>query len=151
MITPLLGLLNDSTRACRQRIPMRYFFLWILSALLVSGCAVTPSQTTELQKYLGEPCYELITKPGVANYKYHATHFFPLVHSYFALASDGKDRQVCSFSTTTEGLGRDNHNKIVALSRCESLRSQYGIQSPCRIFAKNYEIVYDKTSSFGME
>jgi hypothetical protein len=130
---------------------MRRTYLSILFTVLISGCAVTPSQTAELQKYLGDQCYELITMPGVANYKYHATHFFPGVHAYFALASDGKDRQVCSFSTISEGLGLDNHNKIVAISRCENLRASYGIQSPCKIFARNYQIVYDKTSSFSME
>ena len=130
---------------------MRRIFLCFFTILFFSGCAVTPTQTTELQKYLGDSCYELITRPGVANYKYHATHFFPLVHSYFALASDGKNKQVCSFATSTEALGRDNSNRIVALSRCDDLRTRYGIQSPCRIFARNYEIVYDKASTHGME
>ena len=132
---------------------MQRIYLSIFLALLVSGCAVTPTptQTIELQKYLGDSCYELITRPGIANYNFHATHPFPLVHAYFALASDSKDKQVCSFTTTTMALGRENNNRVAALGSCNELRTRYGIQAPCKIFARNYEIVYDKASTHGME
>ena len=128
------------------------FFTLITLSVFVSSCAITPDQDVKLKKYLKAECYELITRPGVANYKYHATHAFPLVFAYFALASDDDTgKQVCAFVTVSEAMGKEHTSKVVALARCDAMRVAHGVKSPCKIFARNYDIVYDKENAYEME
>jgi hypothetical protein len=123
--------------------------LILISIVLLSACAKPPLSEAKLKGYLSAECYDAMTKPGVANYRYHATHV--IAYGYFALASDGKDKQACGWVTSGEALGREQTSKVVALARCEEERRRRGIAASCRIFAKNFDIVYDQETNHEME
>ena len=116
--------------------------------LFLTACSTPESAMPKLKEYLGYQCFEMMTKPGLNGYQYISQH--PAGRGVFALAI-GNGYQVCAFSTTREGIRDWNDLEVLALGRCEDARKAAGINSTCKVFARGFDIVWDKKKTHGME
>ena len=74
----------------------------------------------------------------------------------FVVATDNKTFS-CEYATSaTEGRVGDtvyqgHRIEAIALQRCEKSKQKNGVDAPCRVFARRYEIVWRKTIERGLE
>ena len=80
-----------------------------------------------------------MTASGVLDYQY--TVQSPMGKGIFALAKEG-DNQVCAISTVRDGTSDWKKLEQLAVARCEEQRKYSGISSSCKVFARNFEIVW---------
>ena len=109
-----------------------------LAVFALSGCAAPQTVLPVLDRFLSPPCKKLMTSEVHLQYGQNANNLFS--KAVFAVATEG-DKQVCSWSTdSTAGVWETLDS--AALGRCNVLRPQYGISSPCGIFAHNWDILW---------
>lgn len=96
------------------------------------------------------PCYDLFTANGMWDYQWDCNDLS--AKCIFALAKDNNGKQACAFIRHTE---LQNNSMIVldgatqtqleagAVARCENFRRQNNVDSACKVFAKNNEIVWE--------
>jgi hypothetical protein len=89
-----------------------------------------------------------MTSTGVFDYQY--TVQSPLGRGVFAIAFDGKN-QACGTSTVRDSERDWGRLEVIALSRCENQRKISNIGAPCKIFARDFEIVWDERKKYGLE
>lgn len=110
-----------------------------LAVILLNGCSTPPSAVSEIQKVLGGRCKEIMTGPGILNYQY--TVQSPAGRGVFALAKEGS-AQVCGFATVRDNIYEWERLERLAISRCEEQRRYSKISLSCRVYARNFDIVW---------
>ena len=81
-------------------------------------------------------------------YSHLAGH--PVAGAVFAVAGD-KTKQVCTWASTRDSGNNYRTMEFMALGKCETLRASAGVAAPCKIFAKNFDIVLDEKKKHEME
>lgn len=117
---------------------------------LLSGCA-SPDKgaLAGYEKYLSPPCYALITDTSFSSYQSSASH--PLGRAVFAIANEG-NKQVCAYSSTRADLVRNwDTLDVLALGKCEKERIAAGMTSTCKVFSRNFEVIWGEKKNYGME
>ena len=123
----------------------------ILIIFIVSGCAAPGQVKNQAKNIMGDgPCYNLFTANGMWDYQWDCNDLS--ARCIFALAKDNNGKQACAFMRHTE---LQNNSMIVldgatqtqlesgAVARCENFRKQNNVDSACKVFAKNNEIVWE--------
>ena len=124
------------------------FLLAILAPTFVLlGCTTPDTLKPKLHQYLSQQCFDLFTDSALG-YSHLAGH--PVAGATFAIAGD-KNKQVCAWASTRDSGNSYRTMEFMALSKCEDLRVRSGITAPCKIFAKNFDIVIDEKKTHGME
>jgi hypothetical protein len=111
-----------------------------LAVFALSGCAAPQTVLPALGSYLSPQCKALMTSEALGQYGHMANS--PFGKAVFAVATEG-DKQVCGLSDSVrdDAIFWENLDSA-ALGRCNVLRPQYGISSPCGIFAHNWDILW---------
>ena len=120
------------------KVYARHVALCIFMAI-ASGCSTPPTAIPKISSLLSESCRRLMTSSGIMDYQY--TVQSPVGKGVFALAKEG-DSQVCATSTVRDGISEWTGLEQLAISRCEDQRRNTGISTPCKIFARNFEVVW---------
>jgi hypothetical protein len=133
-----------------QKFYLRRVFFIVVSATILSliACSTPPVATPKIHQFLIGQCKALITDPSIAAYQY--TVQSPMGRGVFALAIDGH-RQVCGQANVRDGTNDWARLEVLALARCNDMRANYKINTPCKVFAKNFEIVWDEKRRYGLE
>jgi hypothetical protein len=129
-------------------ILMKQFFLIISTVAFITGCSTPPQAIPKIEKFLVGNCRTLMTSTNVYDYQY--TVQSPLGKGVFAIAYDGKN-QVCGTATVRDGETDWGRLEVLALSRCEERKKTSSVNTPCKVFAKNFEIVWDEKRKYGLE
>jgi hypothetical protein len=131
---------------------MRNLNIFILIFFLI-GCGATAQKKKEVSSTLGPDCYALFTAGGPNTYG--ACNFNLVDNSKtcaFAYATDGQ-REACSWVSVValrddfclvDCLPTQTELEAAAIARCETNAKARNVQAPCKIFAKGYDIVYEK-------
>lgn len=127
---------------------------------ILSGCATPPQVVNEAQKYLRGECLELFTSQKLGGYQ-HVAQVHAQGKAVFAMA-ESNGLQKCGlarsgFDLPTQGSifqtpgGSSGWEQLeaIAISRCEE--KTRSIKSPCKIFARNNDIVWGKTNDIGFK
>jgi hypothetical protein len=131
-----------------------------LLGAMVAGCATPPQVVNEAQRYLRGECLELFTSQKMGGYQ-HIAQVHVQGKAVFAMAeSNGLQKcgvarssidlpaQGSIFQTPGSASGWEQLEAI-AISRCEE--KTRSIKVPCKIFARNNEIVWGKASDVGFK
>jgi len=133
-----------------------------LSMLFLTACSPTIPQSNldAADKYLGPTCKALFLSNGLRGYQFWSQSALNSKQAVFALAIDPRTgAQSCGYATNHPNDVKENALEIttswekldaVAIARCESARPA-GLTSPCRVFARRNEIVWDKTGKIGLD
>ena len=89
-----------------------------------------------------------MTSAGIYDYQY--TVQSPLGRGVFAIAYDGRN-QSCGTATVRDGTRDWGRLEVIALTRCESSRRTANVSSPCKIFSRDFEIVWDEKRKYGLD
>jgi len=114
----------------------------------LSGCSTPTKAIPKIDQFLIGRCKELMTSTGILDYQY--TVQSPLGRGVFAIAYDGSN-QACGTATVRDNTREWGKLEVIALSRCESQKSQSKISTPCKIFARDFEIVWEERKKYGLE
>ncbi len=127
---------------------MRILFLFLAASSLLMGCSTPPQAIPKIEKFLVGNCRTLMTSTNVLDYQY--TVQSPLGRGVFAIAYDGKN-QVCGTATVRDDLRDWGKLELLALSRCEERKKSSSVNTPCKVFARDFEIVWDEKRKYGLE
>jgi len=124
-----------------------------------------PDVKSKAQSILGDgKCFLIFTDDRLQHYQ----HIAQRARAVFALAKD-QTGQACGWASTRWGdvsdykvdlakpasvfrnTTTDEKLEAVAIARCESARQDTSIKSPCRIFARGNEVVWDNSPKISME
>jgi hypothetical protein len=121
----------------------------ISAILMLPGCAAPPVVNAKAETILRENCLALFQSFYYQN-RAQANELAPYTYIYLALADD-PNSQVCAL-----GAGRDEEDPLMgelfvklvpayqkAYSNCEAAKKNTAISSPCRLFARNNDIIWD--------
>ena len=122
--------------------------LTFIVSLFLAGCTTPQAALPKMEQYLSSACYQKMADPSILAYQY--TVQSPFGMGVFAVAGE-KSRQVCSFSSGRDGLANWGSLELLALARCEKLRSEASITSTCKVFARNFDIVWNYNKKHGLE
>lgn len=119
----------------------------ISSVLALTACGIKQSymdQATPIMS-LNSDCMRYITNTEIAGFNHLSTVGLGAKVT-ISVATDGINT-VCGYaSTSPRDMGGASvtwaHVDQVSLGRCETLRKRWSIDNPCRIFSRNYDIVY---------
>ena len=121
------------------------------------GCSTPNHVKEEAERILKGECLNLFLNSSVGNgYQYVAN--FATGRAAFALAVDGNN-QACGMATnmhwdTTDSILFSTPNldrmEAIAINRCEKNKPA-NLQSSCRTFAKNNDIIWQKTIESGLK
>lgn len=121
-----------------SKINLKLLVLFIFLGIS-SGCSTPPTAIQKITYVLSENCRQLMTSSGVLDYQY--TVQSPMGKGVFALAKEG-DNQVCAISTVRDGISDWTKLEQLAISRCEDQRRKSDVSTSCRVFARNFEIIW---------
>ncbi len=127
---------------------MKQFFLITSTLAFITGCSTPPQAIPKIEKFLVGNCRTLMTSTNVLDYQY--TVQSPLGRGVFAIAYDGKN-QVCGTATVRDDLRDWGKLELLALSRCEERKKSSSVNTPCKVFARDFEIVWDEKRKYGLE
>jgi hypothetical protein len=127
---------------------MRLLLLLTSSIALISGCSTPPQAIPKIERFLVGNCRALMTSTGVYDYQY--TVQSPLGRGVFAMAYDGKT-QVCGTATVRDGERDWGRLEVLALSRCEERKKNSSLTANCKVFARDFEIVWEEKRKYGLE
>ena len=126
--------------------------LFAVTTASLMGCAgVPPAQVqSAVDTYLRSTCKELFLATGYPNYQ----HFAQIViasKAVFALAQDESGEQKCGIGrngidirgASTAGVTWEQV-EAVAVAKCEAAGST--VKTPCKVFARNNEIVWKQSA-----
>ena len=125
----------------------QYLVSMFFASFVLLGCTTPEALKSKLHQYLSQQCFDLFTDSALG-YSHLAGH--PVAGTTFAIAGD-KNKQVCAWASTRDSGNSYRTMEFMALGKCEDLRVKSGITSPCKIFAKNFDIVIDEKKTHGME
>lgn len=123
---------------------------------LISGCATNAEYMSKASAVMGNnpKCMEIVSRTGVASFNHVATTVVGGKASV-SIATDGSNT-ACGYASS---LPKDITGGAiggwgvtweivdqVSLARCEGARAKSvpKIESPCRVFSHNYDVVYGK-------
>lgn len=129
---------------------LKSFFPLVVVGIL-TGCAASQQVVDKIGNSLRGECRDAFLRGGSGSYQHVAT-----VHvngkAVFALADDGSGNQKCGYARSGFDLGTNailetpggasgwGQLEAIAIARCEAVTSS--VKSPCKIFARNNEIVW---------
>jgi len=125
--------------------------LYLLTVLSLIGCAASGAIKKEASVKLGPVCYQMFTQGGAQTYGACNNLKFYDNGCAFAVAKDGQ-QEACSWVSATEL--QDNiclvdcmptRTELVsaAITRCENVAKSRGVKAPCKVFAIDYNIIYE--------
>jgi len=124
------------------------FLVFLICSVLAAGCAAPIKVRDEASLYLRGRCLEQFLDSGVHRYQHYAQSGTGQV--VLALSDDGRGNQVCAQSSNNPNEVRGwgllintvtwDKLEIIAVARCESIRPASA--PPCRVFARNNDIVW---------
>ncbi len=123
-------------------------FLSIIISSVLVGCSTPPQALPKIENFLVGNCRALMTSTNVLDYQY--TVQSPLGKGVFAIAIEGGN-QVCGTATVRDGETDWGRLEVLALSRCEERKKQTSIKENCKVFARNFEIVWAEKKKYGLE
>jgi hypothetical protein len=123
------------------------FSLIIFSSVLAS-CSTPPQALPKIERFLVGNCRTLMTSTNVLDYQY--TVQSPLGKGVFAIAIEGGN-QACGTATVRDGETDWGRLEVLALARCEERKKNSSIKANCKVFARNFEIVWAEKKKYGLE
>jgi hypothetical protein len=127
---------------------MRFFLLIMSTFVVLTGCSTPQQAIPKIDKFLVGNCRTFMTSTNIYDYQY--TVQSPLGRGVFAIAYDGKT-QVCASATVRDGERDWGRLEVLALSRCEERKKNSSVTAACKVFARDFEIVWEEKRKYGLE
>lgn len=132
---------------------MKRFLHILFLSLIATGCSAPLALKDEAAIHLQGSCLDMFLHP-----QYQTLAQSLGTQAAFALATDGKSH-ACAISLSSKdkidkslGVKKANeYYEALAIERCEEARIKIGLTAPCRIFARNNEIVWRKIINAGLQ
>lgn len=122
---------------------LRIAIVFLLCQLIVA-CSTPEKVVTEISNTLGPKCKTRFTDDRMGKYSYAAQAGWG--GAVFALAKEG-GREACGHGS---GFNRDPNDhwgtqyESVALRSCEYERGLMNISNPCRVYARNFNVIWNE-------
>jgi hypothetical protein len=112
----------------------------ILSCQLIVACSTPEKVVAEISSTLGPKCKARFTDDRVGMYSYAVQALAG--GGVFALAKeDGKE--ACGYGSAFNRVTNDQHESV-ALKSCENERLRLKISNPCRVYARNFNVIWNE-------
>ena len=135
----------DNSKETYMHASVRNFFKIVMVALLcqlIVACSTPETVVTQISNTLGPKCKARFTDERVGMYSYAVQTFGG--GGVFALAKED-GREACGYGSAFDRVANSQHEGV-ALRKCESERLALGISNPCRVYARNFNVVWNETS-----
>lgn len=111
-----------------------------LSCQLLVACSTPEKVVTQISSTLGPKCKARFTDERVGMYSYAVQAL--MGGGVFALAKeDGKE--ACGYGSAYDRVTNDKHEDV-ALRSCENERLRISISNPCRVYARNFNVIWNE-------
>jgi hypothetical protein len=130
---------------------MKKVYLLLLLALLLAGCAAPGAIKEKATSFLKGPCLDLFNKGWPFGYQHFAHQF--RARAVFAYA-DVSAGTVCGTASQHDVIDpKWEFVETLAIARCEEAKKTLNSpnEAPCKIFARNNEIVIDKNEIINLQ
>jgi hypothetical protein len=129
----------------------------LILILFTYGCAAPQIVKEKASSILSPVCYDLFTDSGLLRYQNLAHQFRG--KAVFAYGKDNAG-SVCAYASISEAPDlyslfdppKWSTIETLALGKCEAKRKEGGlVNSPCKVFARNNEIVWGTSLDNGLQ